>query len=248
MNFLKKIFGSRSKDCGNLSYYKSLIGFTPRHVEYYEAAFTHKSVNKEDGEGHKVNYERLEFLGDAVLGVVIADYLFTHVPQGNEGYLTQMRAKIVSREQLNMIGKNLHFEKVIKSSFLPSSIPLDVYGNTMEALIGAIYKDRGYEKCRKFIYRVIIEPYVNISALEHKVSSYKSLMIQLAQKSHRSIKFEVCDEKSEDLQQLFGVKLILDGKCVAKGRGSSKKKAEERAAKRAFYSIKGRRKQKNRQV
>ena len=183
MNFLKKIFSSRGKDCGNLSYYKSLIGFTPRHVEYYEAAFTHKSVNKEDGEGHKVNYERLEFLGDAVLGVVIADYLFTHVPQGNEGYLTQMRAKIVSREQLNMIGKNLHFEKVIKSSFLPSSIPLDVYGNTMEALIGAIYKDRGYEKCRKFIYRVIIEPYVNISALEHKVSSYKSLMIQLAQKS-----------------------------------------------------------------
>ena len=240
MNFFKMIFGSRSKNCGNLSYYKSLIGFTPRRVEYYEAAFTHKSVNSHDSEGHKVNNERLEFLGDAVLGVVIADYLFTHAPQGNEGYLTQMRAKIVSREQLNMIGRNLHFEKAIKSSFPASKIPCDVYGNTMEALIGAIYKDCGYEKCRKFIYRVIIEPYVDIKTLEHKVGSYKSLMIQLAQKSHKSIAFEVCDEKSEDLQKLFGVRLMLNGKCVAKGRGSSKKKAEERAAKRAYYSMRGR--------
>ncbi|MDD4820396.1 MAG: ribonuclease III [Flavobacteriales bacterium] len=238
MNFLKKIFNSRSsKNCGNFSYYKELTGFTPHRVEYYEAAFTHKSVTCRDKNGNKINYERLEFLGDAVLGCAIADYLFTRAPRGNEGYLTQMRSKIVSRAQLNIIGKNLHLEQKIKCAFGDVQIPDAVYGDTMEALIGAIYLDRGYDKCKKFLHRVIITPYVDIKTLEHKVSSYKGLLVEWAQKTKKTLSFEVCDTKDDDLEQQFGIKLILDGVCVSKGRGTSKKKAEEQASKRAYYQL-----------
>lgn len=237
MDILKKIFNSRGHhDCGNFVY-KSILGFTPHKPEYYDAAFTHRSLGRKDKFGHKVNYERLEYLGDAILGAVIADYLYRHAPQGDEGYLTQMRSKIVSRAQLNVIGKDMHLDEIIKCAFPKGKLPDAVFGDTMEALIGAIYLDRGYSKCQKFILRRIIKPYVDIETLEHKVTSYKGLMIEWAQKAKKSLRFEICDVREDDLQNQFGVRLFIAGDCVSKGRGNSKKKAEEQASKRAYYQL-----------
>lgn len=237
MDILKKIFNSRGRsDRGNFIY-KNILGFSPHKIEYYEAAFTHRSFGRKDKFGHKVNYERLEYLGDAVLGAVIAAYLYRHAPQGDEGYLTQMRSKIVSRAQLNTIGKNLHLEQLIKCAFPKGKMPDTVFGDTMEALIGAIYLDRGYGKCQKFILRSIITPYVDIESLEHKVTSYKGLMIEWSQKVKKPLRFEVCDVREDDLQGQFGIKLYINNVCVSKGRGNSKKKAEEQASKRAYYQL-----------
>lgn len=237
MDILKKIFNSRGRhDCGNFVY-KNILGFTPHKPEYYDAAFTHRSLGRKDKFGHKVNYERLEYLGDAVLGAVIADYLYRHAPQGDEGYLTQMRSKIVSRAQLNAIGKDMHLEEIIKCAFPKGKLPDAVFGDTMEALIGAIYLDRGYSRCQKFILRRIIKPYVDIETLEHKVTSYKGLIIEWAQKAKKSLRFEICDVREDDLQNQFGVRLFIGGDCVSKGRGNSKKKAEEQASKRAYYQL-----------
>lgn len=242
MNFLKKIFSRNSrsaKNCGNFNH-KQILGFTPRNAEYYEAAFTHKSLGRKDKFGNKVNYERLEYLGDAVLGAVIAAYLYRHAPLGNEGYLTQMRSKIVSRAQLNFIGKSLHLEDGIKCAFPKKQMPDAVFGDTIEAMIGAIYLDRGYTMCQKFVHDKIIMPYVDIETLEHKVTSYKGLMIEWAQKTKKTLRFELCDSRESDLGQQFGIKLLIDGECVSKGRGTSKKKAEEQASRRAYYHLRRR--------
>ena len=237
MDILKKIFNSRGHNVRGNFVYKNILSFTPKNPEYYDAAFTHRSLGRKDKFGHKVNYERLEYLGDAVLGAVIADYLYRHAPQGDEGYLTQMRSKIVSRAQLNSIGKDLHLEEGIRCAFPKNKMPDAVFGDTMEALIGAIYLDRGYGCCQKFILRRIIKPYVDIETLEHKVSSYKGLLIEWAQKTKRTLRFEVCDTRENDLQNQFGIKLYIGGACVSKGRANSKKKAEEQACKRAYYQL-----------
>lgn len=237
MDILKKIFNSRERKVRGNLIYKDILGFSPKDPQHYDAAFTHRSLGRKDKFGHKVNYERLEYLGDAVLGAVIADYLYVHAPQGDEGYLTQMRSKIVSRAQLNAIGKDLHLERAIRCAFAKGKMPDTVFGDTMEALIGAIYLDRGYGRCQKFIMRRIIKPYVDIETLEHKVSSYKGLLIEWAQKTKRPLRFEVCDTREDDLQHQFGIKLYIGEKCVSKGRAASKKKAEEQACKRAYYQL-----------
>ena len=237
MDLFTKIFHSRGQSARGNFVYKNIQGFVPKNPEHFDAAFTHRSLGRKDKFGHKVNYERLEYLGDAILGAVIADYLYRHAPQGDEGYLTQMRSKIVSRAQLNAIGKDLHLGHLIRCAFPKGKMPDTVFGDTMEALIGAIYLDRGYARCQKFIERRIIQPYVDIESLEHKVSSYKGLLIEWAQKTKRKLRFEVCDTRESDLQHQFGVKLYIGDKCVAKGRANSKKKAEEQACKRAYYQL-----------
>ena len=131
MDLLKKIFHSRGQSARGNFVYKDILGFVPKNPEHFDAAFTHRSLGRKDKFGHKVNYERLEYLGDAILGAVIADYLYRHAPQGDEGYLTQMRSKIVSRAQLNAIGKNLHLEQVIRCAFPKGKMPDTVFGDTM---------------------------------------------------------------------------------------------------------------------
>ena len=238
-NFFKKIFNSRkSSDSGNFDFKcRQLLGFTPHKIDRFETAFTHRSFSQNDRFGNPINYERLEFLGDAVLGTIIAEYLYKYAPFADEGYLTQMRSKIVSRVQLNGIGKAIGLDNLVKSSFSKNQFPEDVYGDMVEALIGAIYIDQGYETAKKFIYDKIIIPYVDLENLEHKVASYKSLLIEWAQKSKHNIRFELSEGKNSDHSHEFGVKFILDGKYISKGRGISKKKAEESAAKRAYYAL-----------
>ncbi len=216
---------------------KKILGFKPKDISFYEEAFTHRSMNETNSDGQRQNYERLEFLGDAMLGAVIASHLFMEVPSGDEGYLTKMRSKVVSREHLNELGRDLNLIKLLKTSVPTQQFGGNIHGNVFEALVGAIYLDRGFRYCEKFIHRRVIKPYVDIERLEGKVISYKSLFIEWCQKNKKPFKFMVYDDTGADELKHFAVKLLLEGKIVAKARATSKKKAEERTAKRAFYKL-----------
>ncbi|MBP8793714.1 MAG: ribonuclease III [Lutibacter sp.] len=238
MNFIRKIIKPLSKEEEVLfSEIKKIIGFNLKDISIYKKAFTHKSIKEVDGDsGFPSNYERLEFLGDAMLSAVIAGYLFKEVPSGDEGYLTQMRSKIVSREHLNELGRDLNLLRFVKSNIHQSKFGENIHGNIFEALVGAIYLDRGYKYCANFIHKRVIKPYVDVSKLEGKISSYKSLFIEWCQKQKKEFHFEVYDDTGNDSIKHFSVKLFLDGNLIAKGRATSKKKAEETASKRAYYA------------
>ena len=236
MSFIRKIFNSQSHTDGEFGIYLTrLLGFKPKNSSHYHIAFTHRSLNLKNEEGNAVNYERLEFLGDAMLSSVIAHHLFIEVPEGDEGYLTKMRSKIVSREHLNELGKTLNLIDHLKSNIPTSQFGVNIHGNLFEALVGAIYLDRGYRYCEKFIYKTVILPYVDIEKLEGKVISYKSLFIEWCQKEKKSFNYEVYDDTGNDNLRHFAVKLSVNEKIIAKARATSKKKAEEKASKRAYF-------------
>jgi len=216
-----------------------VVGYTPKKLYYYIKAFTHGSTNQKDSFGNSISYERLEYVGDAILSAVIAHYLFEKVIEGDEGYLTKMRSKIVSREHLNEIGKELGL-----SSFMRTKIPIsqfgdNIHGNLLEALIGAVFLDKGYAACEKFIYKRVITPHVDIDLLEGKVISYKSLIIEWCQKEKKHFNFESLKDAGQDILKHFSVKLLIDGKTIAKARATSKKKAEEKVSKRAYFVLQG---------
>ncbi len=238
MNIIRHILSSRPKKDGDFFYaIQDLVGFKPGDIEPYKKAFTHRSLNKMDEFGNAINYERLEFLGDAMLSAIIAAHLFNEVPSGNEGYLTKMRAKIVSRKHLNELGKDLNLADLIKTNIPLSQFGINIHGNLFEALLGAIYLDKGYACCEKFIMDVVIGPYVDIESLEAQVISYKSLLIEYCQKTKKEFHYEVYEDTGIDEMKHFAVKLRIDKKVIAKARGTSKKKAEEKASKRAFFAL-----------
>ena len=240
MNVFKKIFTKNSRPKEGGIFFEAIhkiLGFVPQNIDYYQKAFTHRSSNKLDSKGNPINYERLEFLGDAMLSSVIASHLFNVVPHGDEGYLTKMRSKIVSREHLNELGRDLNLIQFVDSKVPTQHFGENIHGNIFEALVGAIFLDRGYTYCEKFIYKRVIVPYVDIEKLEGKVISYKSLVIEWCQKEKKSFHYDVFDDNGNDNQRFFGVKLSIDQKIIAKARATSKKKAEEIASKRAFYAF-----------
>lgn len=239
MNFIRKIIETRNKNNELFAAeIKKIIGFTPKNIHYFKKAFVHKSIKEIDKEsGLPMNYERLEFLGDAMLSAVIAAYLFEEVPSGDEGYLTKMRSKIVSREHLNELGRDLNLIKFVKSNVSKSKFGENIHGNIFEALIGAIYLDKGYKYCEKFIHKRVIIPYVDVPKLEGKITSYKSLFIEWCQKQKKDFYFEIYEDSGNDPIKHFSVKLFLDGEIITKGRATSKKKAEETASKRAYYAF-----------
>ena len=239
MRILKKIFSkSRSLEDGIFfATLEKILGFPPTNLESYQKAFTHRSSNRVDTEGNPMNYERLEFLGDAMLSAVIAGYLFSKAPYGDEGYLTKMRSKIVSREHLNELGKDLNLVQFIDSKVPVQHFGDNIHGNIFESLIGAIYLDKGYAFCEKFIQSRVIVTYVNISKLEGKITSYKSLVIEWCQKEKKIFHFDIFEDNAIDGQRLFGARLSIDDKVIAKARATSKKKAEEKAAQRAYFAF-----------
>ena len=183
------------------------------------------------------NNQRLEFLGDAMLGAVIAAHLYKKVPEGDEGYLTKMRSKIVSREHLNELGRDLNLVHYLRSSVPAQQFSGNIYGNVFEALVGAIYLDRGVKYCEKFIQKRVIKPYVDIKKLEGKVISYKSLVIEWCQKEKKTFFYDVFEDNGINGERLYGVKLSIDNKVISKARASSKKKAEEKASQRAYFAL-----------
>ncbi len=239
MSIIKKIFSnSRSPEDGIFfDAIQKILGFKPLNLNNYRKAFTHRSMNKVDEKGNPINYERLEFLGDAMLGSVIAAHLFNEVPTGDEGYLTKMRSKIVSRDHLNELGKDLNLIKFVESKVSTQHFGENIHGNLFEALIGAIYLDRGFVYCEKFIHKKVILPYVDIPKLEGKVISYKSLVIEWCQKEKKAFHYDVFEDNGNEGVKYFGVKLKIDNKIVARARATSKKKAEEKASQRAYFAF-----------
>ncbi|MEZ7916742.1 MAG: ribonuclease III [Polaribacter sp.] len=238
MNFIRKIVQVHSKEDAVLHReLKKLLNFSPRKINKYKKAFTHRSVQMTDKKGNPINYERLEFLGDSILGSVIAAYLYKKVPSGSEGYLTQMRSKIVSREHLNELGKDLNLIRFVKSNIDQTNVGDNIHGNIFEALIGAIFMDKGYNSCQKFIHQNVIVPHVDIAKLEGKITSYKGLIIEWCQKQKKKYTFDTYEDSGNDPVKHFSVKISIDGEQIAKGRATSKKKAEEQASKRVYFAF-----------
>ena len=238
MSVIRNILNSRSSQGGNFfNILTQILGFKPKSLTHYKKAFTHRSLNRKDEEGNAINFERMEFLGDAMLSAVVASHLFKAVPGGNEGYLTKMRSKVVSRKHLNELGKDLGLIKHIQTNIPKDQFGVNIHGNLFEALVGAIYLDRGYKYCKRFIYERVIDPYVDIEQLEGKVISYKSLVIEWCQKEKKEFDYEVYEDTGNDELKHFAVKLRINQRVVAKARATSKKKAEEKASKRAYYAL-----------
>ncbi|MDR5591276.1 ribonuclease III [Christiangramia sp. SM2212] len=238
MSVIRNILNSRSSQGGNFfNTLTQILGFKPKALTHYKKAFTHRSLNRKDEEGNAINFERMEFLGDAMLSAVVASHLFKAVPGGNEGYLTKMRSKVVSRKHLNELGKDLGLIKHVQTNIPKDQFGVNIHGNLFEALVGAIYLDRGYKYCKRFIYERVIDPYVDIEQLEGKVISYKSLVIEWCQKEKKEFDFNVYEDTGNDELKHFAVKLRIDNRVVAKARATSKKKAEEKASKRAYYAL-----------
>lgn len=218
----------------------SMIGYTPRNRALYTLAFRRKTPGYQAREASKM-FERLEFLGDAILGALMADFLYKKYPDGDEGYLTNMRSKVVSRNALNAIAKELRLTDYVdpgqgggRRQQPSSSLP----GNTLEALIGAVYLDLGMRRTRRFVEQKLVDAFINMGAVERQVISYKSVWIEWAQRNKRSFHFELLESSGQNHKMLFRMALLLDGEKVVEGTGPSKKKAEEDAARRACKQLK----------
>lgn len=217
-------------------YLAEILGFQPNNLKIYERAFTHRSAQVKDVDGNDVNFERLEFLGDAVLGLIIAVYIFEKSPDKQEGYLTKMRSKLVSRSQLNALGKQLRLTQHLHPDGNPN-LGEDINGNLVEALIGAIYLDKGFDFTADFIFKKIIEKHIDLDKLEKSIASYKSLILEWGQKTKNKITFNTFEEENAEDLIVFVSVVRLNEKVVSKGRGTSKKKAEENAARRSYYFL-----------
>lgn len=238
MSFLRRIVKPKNKEDEDFYYkLKALLNFKPIKLNYYKKAFTHRSLKMVDDKGKPINYERLEFLGDAMLSSVIAAYLYKKSPRGDEGYLTQMRSKVVSRKNLNQLGKDLNLIQFVKSNISKDHVGDNIHGNILEALIGAIFLDRGYNYCHQFIYDQLVIPYVDLEKLEGKITSYKGVIIEWCQKQKKNYNFDSFEDTGNQSKKHFSVRIIIDGRQIAKGRSTSKKKAEEMAARRVYYAL-----------
>ena len=211
---------------------KNLLGFTPKNIALYELAFRHKSVAREIRVGVKDSNERLEFLGDAVLGTIVANYLFGKFPFKDEGFLTELRSKIVSRAYLNKLALKIGIDKLIQydeSNRLYKSI----CGDTFEALIGAVFLDKGFAFTEKIVLNRIIKFHVDIDELEKLEVNFKSKLINWAQRNRKSINFDAREDNSNERQRLYYVTAYLDDEAIGEGVGYSKKAAEQAAAENA---------------
>jgi ribonuclease III len=232
---IRLLFTPKKKYSRNLI---SILGFFPRKKELYDLAFIHRSASLSVGNGSSLNNERLEFLGDAVLDAVVAEFLYRLYPTKNEGFLSTMRSKIVKRKHLNCLAVKMGIEKLIVANSLNNNGGKHICGNAFEALIGAIYVDRGYKVTRKFIIDKILKTHVNLEELEHTESDFKSRMIEWAQKNRTEIKFEIEEEYTgKDHAPIFVSRILVTDQLMGEGKGSSKKESEQNAAEQAFNAI-----------
>jgi len=221
---------------------KNLLGFVPGNLRLYRMAFRHRSVAVELKNGTKNSNERLEFLGDAILGSVVAELLFKLYPYKDEGFLTEMRSKIVSRSNLNQLAKRLGLDELIEFDtriLSYSNKQGSLLGDTFEAMIGAIYMDKDYNFTRDFLITRIIKPHVDIHTLELTETNFKSKLIEWCQRHGKDISFEIIANAEGENSKLFTVQVTVDGENCGLGRDYNKKNAEKLAAEKSceFLSI-----------
>ena len=216
-----------------------ITGFYPLNIEYYRLAFVHRSMPVKTADGRWANNERLEFLGDAILDAVVGAYLYDRYPTKHEGFLTSTRAKIVQRESLNRIGRVFKLESHVRASSHSSSHNSYISGNAVEALVGAIYLDRGYSACKKFIEQRIIADNLDIKELVKTEQNYKSRLIEWTQKYRVTIEFRLIDTMTDaEGNPTFKTAILLGGVYAADGSGYSKKESHQNASKKAYERIK----------
>lgn len=216
---------------------KKSFGVSPRNMTYYELALRHSSVAVKNDEGVKNSNERLEFLGDAILDAVLADYLYQRFTDKTEGQLTKMKAKIVNRKTLNEIGSSLQIPEHLDLSLGGQEMHPSIVGNAFEAIIGAIYLDRGYEFTAKRMLR-IFQVY-DIDKVVHRTTDFKSELHEWCQKEKVSLKFRVIEEVQDGGSTRYTIEVLVDNKVMGSGRGKSKKGAEQIAAKAACKKLFG---------
>ncbi len=231
-----KLFSSDRKEF--YLFLKDLIGFYPQNLKLYDLAFIHKSASTVDSQGNFVNNERLEFLGDAILGSIIADFLYNRFPQEDEGFLTKTRSKLVNRSFLTNLTYEMGLNVFINSNTTQNIDKSHIYGDALEALIGAIYLDRNYDSAKFFVTKKILSQFVDLNEIEQTDSNYKSQLIEWSQKNKKEINFETSEETNTNSKHpKFKAVIKINNKQIGQGFGSSKKEAHQRAAKEAFEKI-----------
>ena len=229
MDFFKKFF-KEEVGASFKKQLKNVLGFSPNNLSLYKTALTHRSVRENADE----NNERLEYLGDAVLSALVADYLFMRYPYREEGFLTEMRSKMVNRQQLNEIALRMGLKKITLYNKSDGSLKISqIFGNTLEALVGAIYLDRGYKKTAKWVTERIILPHMFIDDLELLEINHKNKLYGWANKNGKVLEFETVEEKVENGRRLFTIAAVVDGNKIAEGKAFNKKDASQIAAQMA---------------
>jgi len=211
---------------------RRMTGYSPVNIELYNQATIHRSVANSRFKGIKESNERLEFLGDAVLDIIIAEYLFKKFPFKDEGFLTEIKARIVNRENLNNLARKVGVDQitVFEQEGTHQRAYKSIYGNTLEAIIGAVYLDLGFKICNKFIIKKLILPHTDLEVLVKNNPNYKSRIIEWAQKENKDLSFDIIEVSGENHHREFTAQLEIDNTVVSTGNGFSKKKAEQDAA------------------
>lgn len=235
MNFIS-FFYNKNRDKDLFKAIKNIFGYKPKNIFLYKLAFTHSSIS----EGKKKimeNNERLEYLGDAILGAVVADFLFKIFPTKSEGFLTEMRAKIVSRNSLNKLSQKLGIEKLIQSQFEPTISRNSINGDAFEAFIGALYLDKGYKFTKKVIINRIIKCHFDVEELANKEFNFKSRLLEWTQKEHKTLEFKLKEEIANGINKIYLVDVLIDSTVEGSGQDYSIKKAEQIAAEVAYSKL-----------
>ena len=216
-----------------------MLGFVPGNLSLYRLAFRHKSVAQNIKKGVKNSNERLEFLGDAVLGSVVAEVLFKQYPYEDEGFLTELRSKIVNRVNLNQLARKLGFEQLIQydTKMVNSTRQSSLLGDAFEALVGAVYLDKGYDFTRNFLINHIIKSHIDIHKLEQTETNFKSKLIEWCQRHGKDITFELIGNQEGESNKLFTVQAIIEGEIMGSGKEFNKKNAEKLAAEKACEAL-----------
>lgn len=218
---------------------KQIVGREPIEIELYLLAIRHISTSKEVVKGIRENNERLEFLGDSILGMVVAEYLFKKFPYKDEGFLTEIRARIVNGESLTVLAKRTGIDKLIEFEHSKNTTSFkSAYGDALEALVGAIYLDHGIKTAKNFIIKRLIDQHIDINAIIENNNNYKSKLIEWAHRQNKEVRFRITGESGKGNHKQFTAEAILNEEFVSQGVGLSKKKAEQDAAMKACEFLK----------
>jgi ribonuclease-3 len=234
VQFINRLFGTDAKTREFQKQLSNILGFSPGKVSIYKTALSHRSVR----EGADENNERLEFLGDAVLSSIIAHYLFRKYPYKGEGFLTEMRSKMVNRQKLNEIALKMGLKKITFYNKFDNALKISqIFGNTLEALIGAVFLDKGYKKTQQWVEEYIIYPHMFTDDLEVLEINIKNKLYGWANKNGKSLEFPTLEEKIEHGRRLFTIAASVDGEVIAEGKGYNKKDASQIAAQLAVEKL-----------
>ncbi len=226
----KREFGSRLR---------KILGFKPGNLRLYEIAFIHRSASFTLPDGKRVNNERLEYLGDAILDAILSDFLFEKFPDASEGFMTKIRARIVNREVLNHLSVSMGINKIVVSNISSNHTTRNLFGDAFEALLGAVFLDKGFRKTKKLFIKKVLNKYLDLDEIVKTDTDYKSLVFEWVQKNKANLIFTYNEEYDFDLKKsVFSTTLFINREEFARGQGTSKKEAEQEASSLAWRRIK----------